>query len=341
MVVDIHNHFVPGPFVDHIRRHGGRYATELVTQGGREFFLIEKTARRSLNPRVTDLSVRREQMAADGIDAQILSGFPFMTYYDVPVADGQEVARLLNDGLAEAVSADSAHFAGLATVPLQDVDAAVRELERAVDELGLVGVLVLTRAAGLSVDDRTLRPFWEAAARLRAPVLLHPFEAAPSGDLAKHHLGNLLGNPFNTALSAALLILSGVVEELPDLRIVLAHGGGALPIVIGRLDRGWNGARDGGLGPVGAGLSRPPSAWLDRFGYDSITFSPAALRYLVDLVGADHVMLGTDYPAPMQQASPLSGIEAVGLAPEVIGRVLGENAFRLFGLEAIRSARRV
>ena len=328
MVVDVHDHFVPPAFAELVRRRGPDLATELVREGEHEHFLIEGTARRSYDPRLYDLETRREQMAEDGVDLQILSCLPFMTYYGIPPEDGLAVARLVNDGLAEAVAADPAHFTALATVPLQDPPAAARELERAVRGLGMVGVQILTAVPGRPLDDAALRPFWEAAAGLGVPVLIHPFEAVPTGELARHQLGNLLGNPFGTATAAALLILSGLLDQLPGLVPVLAHGGGALPFVIGRLDRGWS----GNPGQVGPGLAGPPSAHLRRFAFDTITFSAPALRYLVELVGGDRVLLGTDYPTGMMQAAPLAALEAAGLAPEVRDLVVGENARRIFGL---------
>lgn len=337
-VVDVHNHFVPATFIDYVEGHGERLATEIVTDaGGNRSFLIQGTARRPMGPLVTSLTARRARMDAAGIDVQVLSCFPFMMYYEVPAALGLEVARLVNDGLAAAVESDPEHFLALATIPLQDPEAAARELERAVGELGLRGAQVLAGAPGVSLDGAALRPFWEAAARLCVPVLVHPFEARPTGDLARHQLGNLLGNPFATALAAALLILSGLLDELPGLRPLLAHGGGALPSVIGRLDRGWEGSRrPGGLGPVGSGLERPPSAYLDRFHYDTITFSARSLRNLVELVGAGRVVLGTDHPAPMELTDPLALVDAAGLDEEARAAVLGGSARDLFGLAGAR-----
>ncbi|HUZ69768.1 MAG TPA: amidohydrolase family protein [Candidatus Saccharimonadales bacterium] len=336
-VVDVHNHVAPPAFVDFVRAHGDRLQTAIVREAtGGESFVVNGKERRPLDDRATSCARRLEDMARDGVAIELISCYPFMAYYDVEPSLSRDVARLVNDGIAELVSQHPAAFRGIGTVPLGDVDASLAELERCTSDLAFVGVQVLTRVSGATLDDPRLRPFWAAAAQLRMPVLLHPFDSAMLGGERRHHLGNLLGNPFETTLSAALLIFSGLLDEHPDLQPVLLHGGGALPYVADRIDRGWEGSRRDELPPVGSGLSAPPTAYLRRFHYDCVTFSASALRYLSSVVGGDRVLLGTDYPTPMEMRNAPTFVAESGLECEVVEQVLALNAARLFRLGSAR-----
>src|SRR5215471_14402393 len=215
-------------------------------------------------------------------------------------------------------------------VATQDLSRALAELERAAALPGIHGVYMGTNVGGRELSDPEFFPIFERAAALRLPVLLHPLRVVGGERLAPYYLANFLGNPFDTAIAAAHLVFGGVLDRLPKLTVCLAHAGGALPYVHGRLRHGQ------GVRPETKGVAkRPFSAYLRRFTYDIISHDPAALRYLIAAVGADRVMLGTDFCFDMGVERPLAVIQAkaVGLGRRDQQRVIRENAARMLRLE--------
>ncbi len=219
-------------------------------------------------------------------------------------------------------------LAGLATVPLQDIPAAVAELERAVTRLGLRGVYIGSNIGGKDLDHPDLFPFFAKAEALRAPVFLHPIDVLGVERLRAYYLHNGLGNPFETALAAARLIFGGVLDRLPRLQVCLAHAGGALPYLFGRLDRVYRVRKE-----ARGALRRTPSAYLRRFTYDTIAHAEPALRYLISVVGADRVALGSDYRFDMGLLDPAAPVRALRpLARKDRDAILGGVAAKLLRL---------
>src|SRR5581483_5554988 len=225
-----------------------------------------------LTPAWLDPGVRAAEMEAAGVDVHVLSAVQFMYHYWLDVERAAALARVANDGIAAMVAADPAHFAGMATVPLQDADAAAEELRRARRELGFRAVEIGTHVNGLPLDARALAPFWAEAEALDVVVFVHPYAPLGRDRLAAYFLRNLLGNPFETAVAAARLIFGGVLDRHPRLRLCLAHGGGALPSVIGRLGHGWEVSE-----ACRAHGAAHPASYLRRFWYDTITHDTTAL----------------------------------------------------------------
>jgi aminocarboxymuconate-semialdehyde decarboxylase len=214
----------------------------------------------------------------------------------------------------------------LASVPLQDPPAAAKEIERAA-QLGLRGVEIPPNVGGQGLDESQFEVFWEAAEALQMVVCIHPFDAAPQGMLARYGLGNLVGNLYDTGLAAALLIYGGVLERHPALHVVLYHGGGAFPSLLGRLDMGYR------IYPeCQAAIPRPPSTYVNQFAFDNIAFRQDMLRYLINTYGAEHLVIGSDYPLPAGLAHPVAEVKALGLDLERENAVLGGNASRLLRL---------
>jgi aminocarboxymuconate-semialdehyde decarboxylase len=212
-------------------------------------------------------------------------------------------------------------------VPLQDPPAAALELERAA-KLGLRGVEIPAHVQGHGLDEPQFSVFWDAAEVLGMVVCIHPFEAVPRGTLARYGLGLLVGNLYDTGLAAALLVYGGVLERHPSLRIVLYHGGGAFPSVIGRLDMGYS------LIPeCQSAIPRPPSTYIQQFFFDIIAHNRNMLHYLVSTYGAERLVVGSDYPLPAGLAHPVAEVKALGLAPEAEAAILGGNASRLLRLD--------
>jgi aminocarboxymuconate-semialdehyde decarboxylase len=278
---------------------------------------------------LTDPAARLEHMDRMGIDVQGLSTFVSEYYYWVPARLGAELARMQNDRLAQAVADHPGRFVGVgATVPLQDVDAAIAEAAR-VREVGFRGLQIGGTVEGHDLDEPRYRPFWEAVADLELAVILHPSGYPESQRLGEYFLTNCIGNPLETMVAATRLIFSGLMEELPQLRLVLLHGGGYLPFYCSRADHTWE-VRPETRARI---PQHPPSHYMRRLYYDSMVFQPLYLRHLIEVVGAERVMVGTDFPFDMGETDPLGLLAGVeGLTPEEREAIAGGNAQRVFRL---------
>jgi aminocarboxymuconate-semialdehyde decarboxylase len=274
-------------------------------------------------PQLTSVDRRLADLDAIGVDVQVVSPMPMHRYWAEP-----DLAAKLTVTVNEAVTAHCADGAGrligLGTLPLQHPDLAVRELDRAVRQLGLAGVSVSTNVDGRELADPRFDPVWEAAADLGAVVFIHPWGCSLGPRLGAHYLGNTFGQPAETALALSHLIFGGTLDRYPALKLLAAHGGGFLPSYIGRSDHAWA-AR-----PDARGCARPPSAYLRDIWYDALVYTPQALRHLIDAVGADKVLLGTDYPFDMGITDPVERASAAGLPAADLTAILSGNAAALF-----------
>jgi aminocarboxymuconate-semialdehyde decarboxylase len=308
---------------------GSRRADPFSFYSGEETKAYNAAHFAALAPKLTDPVRRLEDMDRMGVDRQVLSVAPPQFYYWTDPALGWKLARLQNDHLAELVSKYPDRFSGLATVPLQDVDAAVAELDFAVAELGLRGVEICTNVNGLDLDDRRFRPFFARAAELGVVVLIHPHGFTSGERLMDYYLTNVIGNPLESTIAATRMIHGGVLEEWPDLRLCVVHGGGYLPFYASRMDHAWR-ERPEGRHQI---PDRPPSSYLRQVFVDCLVYDPAHLGFLVQQMGADRVVVGTDYPYDMGFYDPVGLVEATpGLSDDDRGRILGGNAALLLGL---------
>ena len=322
-VVDMHNHFIAPEIIEFLAREGKHFATRIVERDGRRFFLIQEKAMRPIDGPISDARARIVDMEREGIATQAVSCVPFLMYPDVDGGRALAIAQVNNDAMVTLGTGDRAHFVPLASVPMQDPAAAAKELERAA-KLGLCGVEIPPKVVERQLDEADFEIFWQAAEALQMVVCIHPFEAAPTGALARYFLGNLVGNLYDTGLAAALLIYGGVLERHPNLRVVLYHAGGALPALIGRLDMGYR------LVPeCRSAIPRLPSSYANQFYFDIIAHSRTMLRHLVNTYGADRFVVGTDYPLPAGLAHPVEEVKALGLGPDDEGKILGATARQL------------
>ena len=267
-----------------------------------------------------------------GIDHVVLCPWVNLLGYDAPAGEALERCRIQNAGLAALQAAHRDRVSVLGTVPLQDPEIAAGELEALMAVGSFAGVEIAASVNGVALGDERLAPFWAAAEATGALVFVHPTTRGSSGPgFDDFYLWNLVGNPTETTVAAAHLVLAGVMERHPRLRVLLAHAGGALLALRGRLRHGWS-----ALPVARARLGEPPEASLRRFLYDTITHDADLLRDLVAFAGADHVLLGSDYPFDMADARPADTVAAAGLAPDDAAAVLGGNAARLLGLEVHR-----
>ncbi len=276
-----------------------------------------------------DIERRLREMDAAGVDIQVLSPVTFFFFYNLPAAECAARARQINAAIAQITVDRPDRFRGMATVPLQDPELAVAELEHAVGELGLHGLEICSNVNGKNFDEPEFKPFFEAVERLGVPIFVHPAHVAASDRLKRHYLVNLIGNPLDTAISIASLIFGGVLDAFPNLKLVFAHGGGIAPVLVGR----WNHGH--AVRPETEWLPRPPVEYLKELYYDTITHDTRALAYLCDLVGASRVLLGTDYPFDMGDTGPLATIsELAGLINEQeLADMRGATAARLYDIK--------
>jgi aminocarboxymuconate-semialdehyde decarboxylase len=332
-VVDLHNHMVTEDVVAFLVEEGDHVATRVMEGPSGRIVEIGGVSTRPLGPRMCDAAARLVDMDRLGITTQAVSATPFLLYPDAPPDVSLAVAQVNNDSLAEIGLRHPGRFSPLASVPLQDPERAADELERAIG-LGLRGVEIPPSTPELALDDPRLEPFWSAAEAHRVPVCIHPFEASPKGPFARYLLSPLVGNLYDTGLAAALLVMGGVLERHPSLRIVLYHGGGTFAALLARLDKGhelFDACR--------ARAPNRPSAYVHQFSFDTIAFDLRWLLYLVHRFGADHLVLGSDYPLPLGPEDPVADVRALTLDPEDEDRVLGGNACRLLGIDDLGGVR--
>lgn len=324
-VIDMHNHMIAPEVVSFLEREGARFETRIIERDGGRFFLIQETAMRPINDKMTRPETRIADMDAEGIAIQAVSCVPFIMYPEVAPDLGLAIAQVNNEALAAVGTRYPDRFLPLASVPLQDPPTAAKELERA-KKLGMRGVEIPPKIGEQGLDEPQFEVFWAAAETLDMVVCIHPFEAAPKGMLARYNLGNLVGNLYDTGLAAALLICGGVLERHPRLRVVLFHAGGAFPSLVGRLDNGFR------LAAGRAAIPRPPSSYISQYWFDIISYNPHMLRYLAATYGSDRLVLGSDYPLGGGLPHPVAEVKALGLPETDEQAVLGGNAGRLLAL---------
>src|SRR5438105_10998509 len=314
--------------------------------GGKRFVQIEHSAPgharmivngslfREIESNSWNVEGRLAECDAAGVNVQVLSTVPVMFSYWAEPDLARDLARYLNDHIAEVVAAHPTRFAGLGTIPMQSPDLAIRELERCVRDLGLAGVEIGSNVNGANLDSPELFPVFEAAATLNAAVFVHPWEMAGRDRMTRYWLPWLVGMPAETSLAICPLIFGGVLERLPAVRIAFAHGGGSFPATIGRIVRGFEARPD--LCAVSNDVS--PREYLRRIYVDSVVHDPLTLRYLLDLMGPDRIALGSDYPFPLGEARPGELIDSCGFPKETRERLLHGTALEGLGLRSARFA---
>lgn len=328
-VVDTHTHFIPMELVELVRRGDGPPDLSLTERDGEDPLIAHDNGLRyPVFPLFHDAEAKLEQMDRDGIDVALISLTPSLLLYWTDPAETVRLHRFINDAGAELARRGGGRLHALATVPLNDPRAAAEELRRARTELGVVGVEIGTSVGDVMLDDPSLEPFFAAAEGLGTPILVHPYTnmiAAPGPALAGYHLANVIGNPVETFVAAARLIVGGVFDRHPDLRVQLVHAGGAFPYQLFRLDHAWE-----VRGETRSRAQQRPSEYLRNFLFDTVTFDPRALAFLIELAGPDRVLFGSDLPFDMADLSAL----AIGdwADRSLADRILGENALAAYGI---------
>ena len=278
--------------------------------------------------KLTDPSERLSDMDAMGVDMQLLSIAPPQYFYQADADLGAELARIQNDRIAEIAASNPQRFLAMGTLPLQAPAEAQAELCRIVDDLGVRGLQINTNVQGRDLDHPDIGWLWHEAERRRLLVIMHPHGFSSAERLWDHYLTNVIGLPLESCIALSRLILSGVLERHPRLRLLVVHGGGYLPFYVARSDHAWQQRPE-----TRRHIARPPSSYLRMVHFDTTTHSPEAVATLVSRYGAERVLLGTDYPYDMGVTDPLSLLAAADLDEHQAGLVLGDNAVRLLGLD--------
>ena len=317
---DLHTHYYPEAFFRLIEEVGGAFSfgtdptgRTIIRYRGSRFF--------GITPPMTDAARRLEDMDRVGIDVEVLS-LSTPNVYFAPAERQAEVARLVNDAYAELTARHPTRFKGFASIPMDDPDAALRELDRTQRELRMNGVVVLSNINGRALTDARYRPFFEECDRRRVCIFIHPMIPASAEPFAEYVLGPIIAFPFDTTLAVARLCYAGVFRELPNIRWVLGHLGGAVPYLMERMDNGW---RD--FAECRVNIDELPSVYLKRLYYDTVSFSGPSLRLTRELVGADHMVMGSDYPHLLGSIDrAVSSIESLDIPAADIDRIFSGTA---------------
>ena len=286
---DLHTHYYPPIYFEKIRELPSEFAFDkspsgqtIITYRGARFF--------GVTPPMTDVTKRLEDMDRVGIDVEVVS----LSTPNVFFADARQqpdIARMVNDAYAELIAKHPTRFKAFASIPMDNADAALREVHRAIDQLKMNGVILLSNIGGQPLTASAYRPFFEEANRMKLCILLHPMLPANTDPFREYVLGPLVGFMFDTTLAVARMCFDGMLCDFPDIRWIVAHLGGAVPYLMERLDNGW---RD--FPECRAKTDELPSIYLKRLYYDTVNFNSHMLMMVRDMIGADHMVMGSDYP---------------------------------------------
>jgi aminocarboxymuconate-semialdehyde decarboxylase len=324
-IIDVHNHFYPPEYVEAIQR--GPSNIKVTYDRERNPLLHYPGDYNILVRGHRDISYRADVLARAGVAKQVLTFTTPGTHVESPQRS-VELARMVNDSLAKIMKERGDRFSALATLPLNDPDASVAELERTFGELGFRGVMLYSNVNGVPLDDQRFWPLYEKADRLNAVCSIHPNSPVGVEAMTEYWLMPLVGFLFDTTLAAAKLVFSGVAERFPRIKWILAHLGGAIPYIAERLDRGYAAFRE-----CRENISRPPSEYLKAFYYDTVNFDQAALRLALTFAGPDHLLAGSDYPHQIGSLEKMvESLRRLEVSEEDRAAIMGGNAARLLGV---------
>lgn len=323
--IDTHAHWYPREWLDLFARDGPGEGAKLERTAATGYVIRTASIVNAFDDRFVDLSHRLQDMDRQGVDVHALSLTAPMVYWASP-GFGLALAQAYNDAASAAHVSHPDRFVGLAMLPMQSPELALRELERAAKLPGMRGLYLATHVNGANLDERAFWDIYAKAQELRWPVFLHPIDTIGRERTARYYLKNLLGNPYDTGVAAASLVFGGVLDTFPELEVNLPHAGGTFPWLIGRMDHGTK------VRPELAHMKRLPSEYLRRFTYDTIGHNDAINRELIRMVGADRVLLGSDYCFDMGLDDPLRDLERLTLTAEENALIRGGTAARLLGM---------
>ena len=269
-----------------------------------------------------DAGVRVKEMNETDVSIQVLSTIPVLFNYWAKAKDGYETSRFFNDHIAETVAKNQKRFIGIGTVPLQDTDLAIKEMDRCVSELKMPGLEIGSNINGLNLNDEKFFPFYKEAEKLGCALFVHPWEMMGEQQMQKYWLPWLVGMPAETSRAICSMIFGGVFEKFPKLRVAFAHGGGSFPLTIGRIEHGFK------VRPDLVAVDNPinPRDYIGKFWIDSLVHDPAAMKLIIKVMGEDNICMGSDYPFPLGEHHPGLLIEQMKFTDELKEKLLFKNA---------------
>lgn len=332
--IDLHTHILPKTWPDLSERYGYQGFVRLDhSNPSCACMMIGDHRFRDVSENTWDAEARLADCDRDRVNVQVLSTVPVMFSYWAKPRDTLDLSRMLNDHIAGEVRERPHRFVGLGTLPMQAPDLAVLELERCVRDLGLAGVQIGSHVNDWNLDQPELFPVFEAAADLGAAVFVHPWDMLAADRMRRYWMRWLVGMPTETTIAICSLVMGGVLEKLPALKVAFAHGGGSFPGTVGRIEHGFAVRPD--LCATQTKIS--PREFLGKFYVDSLVHEPEQLRLMIGLFGADRIALGSDYPFPLGELTPGAMIEGMpDLTPEVRDQLLAGTALDFLGLERSR-----
>jgi aminocarboxymuconate-semialdehyde decarboxylase len=325
-IVDVHAHFTPHAVIDQVQRAPESFphiGLRDLGEGRFTFTFPDAQPTRPMQPRLWDVDVAHAWLDSQGIDLHVVGVWSDLVGYTLAPDEAAAWCSFINEATLEALHA-TRRFLPLASVPIQSGRHAVAELEKAY-QMGYRGLTIGTFAPGVELDHPDLEAVWESAARLEMPVFLHPLYLYGDPRLGSYDLPNAIGRVNDTAVAISRLLYRGVLQRYPELRMIVAHGGGGVPYALGRLFRNYD------LHPD---EMANPREGFPRLYFDSVLYDPAPLRYLVALAGADHVLLGSDYPFPIMDPHPVEVVRQAAFDQPTTESILSTNACRLFKIPA-------
>ncbi|MGB8191266.1 MAG: amidohydrolase family protein [Chitinophagaceae bacterium] len=328
--IDIHTHIMPDKMPNWTKKFGygefihleERNCMACMMKGDKVFRVVDKNT--------FDATTRIDECRSSNVTQQVLSTIPVLFNYWAKPEDALETSRFFNDHIAETVSAYPDSFIGLGTVPMQDVDLAIKEMERCISELKMPGLEIGTNINGKNLSDPSFHPFFEAAERSGCAIFIHPWEMMGEQQMEKYWLPWLVGMPAETTRAICSLIFGGIFEKFPKLRVAFAHGGGSFPYTLGRIEHGYH------VRPDLVQVDNPvnPRDYLGRFWVDSLVHDPHSFRFLMETVSEDKICLGSDYPFPLGEHRPGELIESMKLNKKTEEKLLYANAMEWLGIQS-------
>ncbi|RQO30262.1 2-amino-3-carboxymuconate-6-semialdehyde decarboxylase [Taibaiella sp. KBW10] len=329
MKIDIHTHIMPEKIPNWFEKFGyGDFITLQHHKPCCAKMIKGDTFFREVEHNCWDADVRINEMDDTEVSIQVLSTIPVLFNYWANPKHGLETSRFFNDHIASVAAAHPTRFVGLGTLPLQNIDLAIKELERCITELKMPGVEIGSNINGKNLSDPYFNPFWEAAEKLGASIFVHPWEMMGENDMQRYWLPWLVGMPAETSRAICSMIFGGVFERYPYLKVAFAHGGGSFPSTIGRIEHGFN------VRPDLCAIDNPhnPRNYIGKFWIDALVHDPQALDFIVDIMGADKICMGSDYPFPLGEHHPGKLIESHIQDKAIQEQLLAKNAMDWLGV---------
>ncbi len=330
MKLDIHTHIMPDKMPNWVQKFGYGEFIHLEHRNCKACMMKGDKLFREVEDNCFDAAVRMKEMDNSAVNVQVLSTIPVLFNYWAKANDGEETSRFFNDHIADTVAKNPKRFIGIGTVPLQDVDLAIKEMERCVAQLKMPGLEIGSNINGENLSEKKYFPFYKRAEELGCALFIHPWEMMGEQQTQQYWLPWLVGMPAETSRAICSMIFGGVLQSFPKLRLAFAHGGGSFPLTIGRIEHGFNVRPD----LVAVDNAVNPRDYIGKFWIDSLVHDAKAMNYIIDVMGEDKICLGSDYPFPLGEHYPGKLIETMAMGNDLKEKLLFKNAEEWLGIKS-------